>query len=53
MAEEKETTLEEAFAELDGMLEKLADRDVPLELSLIHIWSHHPVSVCIVKNFYC
>ncbi|MBC5660081.1 exodeoxyribonuclease VII small subunit [Anaerosacchariphilus sp. NSJ-68] len=33
MAEEKETTLEEAFAELDGMLEKLADRDVPLEES--------------------
>ena len=29
MAAEKETTLEEAFAELDGMLEKLADRDVP------------------------
>lgn len=33
MAEEKETTLEEAFAELDGMLEKLADREVPLEES--------------------
>ena len=33
MAEEKETTLEEAFAELDGRLEKLADRDVPLEES--------------------
>ncbi|MEI3522104.1 MAG: exodeoxyribonuclease VII small subunit [Anaerosacchariphilus sp.] len=29
----KETTLEENFAELDGMLEKLADRDVPLEES--------------------
>ena len=33
MAEEKETTLEEAFAELDGMLEKLADREVPREES--------------------
>lgn len=29
----KEATLEENFAELDGMLEKLADRDVPLEES--------------------
>lgn len=30
---EKEKTLEEAFAELDGMLEKLADREVSLEES--------------------
>ena len=29
----KEATLEENFAELDAMLAKLADRDVPLEES--------------------
>ena len=29
----KEATLEENFAELDGMLAKLADREVPLEES--------------------
>ena len=33
MASEKEKTLEEAFAQLDQMLEKLADRDVTLEES--------------------
>ncbi len=33
MAKKKEATLEEAFAELDGMLAKLADREVPLEES--------------------
>lgn len=33
MAAEKEKSLETAFAELDVMLEKLADRDVSLEES--------------------
>ncbi len=33
MAAEKEMTLEVAFAELDIMLEKLADREVSLEES--------------------
>ena len=33
MAKKKEATLEEVFAELDGMLAKLADREVPLEES--------------------
>ena len=30
MAGKKEKTLEEAFAQLEEMLEKLADKDVPL-----------------------
>ncbi len=33
MAKKKETTLEENFAALDVMLEKLGDREVPLEES--------------------
>lgn len=33
MAGKKEKTLEEAFTQLDMMLEKLADKDVPLEES--------------------
>lgn len=33
MAKKKEATLEENFAALDEMLEKLGDRDVPLEES--------------------
>jgi len=33
MASKKDLTLEEAFKELDQMLEKLADRDVALEES--------------------
>ena len=33
MEAEKEKTLEEVFAELDGMLEKLGDRTVSLEES--------------------
>ena len=33
MAGKKEKTLEEAFAQLEEMLAKLADKDVPLEES--------------------
>ena len=33
MAGKKEKTLEEAFAQLEEMLEKMADKDVPLEES--------------------
>ena len=33
MAGKKEKTLEEAFAQLDEMLEKLSDKDVSLEES--------------------
>ncbi len=33
MAEKKEKTLEEAFAQLDEMLARLADKDVSLEES--------------------
>ena len=36
-AEEQELTLEESFARLDELVEKLEDRDVPLEESF-HIY---------------
>ncbi len=32
-ADERELTLEESFARLDELVEKLEDRDVPLEMS--------------------